>query len=135
MTTGEKSFDGLKAVSDIPRTDHQAAQVREQQRVAIRRALGDEFRADVAVGTRPFSTTTGGPGLGQFRADLAREDVRSAARGVGHDDSDRLVRELLGLRWQCSRKDRAAKAAAMATTQCCVSFFSPPWPMVAERGM
>ena len=78
------------------RADHQAAEVGEQQRVAVGRALRDEIGADVAVRAGlVLDHDRLAPDLGELRPDLAREDVGGAAGRVGHDDADRLGRVVL----------------------------------------
>ena len=91
------------------RADDQAAEVGEQQRVAVGRALRDEIGADVAVRAGlVLDDHRLAPDLGELRADLAREDVGGAAGRVRHDEADRL-------RWIGLRLNRSTEIAQAST--------------------
>ena len=90
------------------RADRERTDVGEQQRVAIGRGLGDDLRADVAVGAGlVLDDDRLAPRFRELLADRAREDVRRAARRVRHDDADRLCGIGLRVRRRCKRRRHA----------------------------
>lgn len=77
------------------RRTREAARVHQQQIQAVGIGLGHEGRPDVAVGTRAvLDQHRLAPCLGQVLRHQARQYVRGAARGIGHDDAHRLGREI-----------------------------------------
>ena len=79
--------NGQQTDVDGMRTD-----VADHQRVAIRRRLGDNVRADVSACSGPIVDDDRlAPRFGELSADLAPERVGDAADRERHHDADRLV--------------------------------------------
>ncbi|MNL30336.1 hypothetical protein D3C87_1520650 [compost metagenome] len=95
---GEWREGGARVVLEIlvqPRIDHVMGR-REHERVAIRRLTHQQFGKDGPAGTRPVVDQHGLPPLlRQFGRKKAREDIGGPAWRKGHDELDRLRREIL----------------------------------------
>ena len=94
------------------RVDDDGAVIAEQQRVAVRRALGDQFRADVAGRARPvFDDHRLAETRAELVGDRARAVVGNAARGERNHDAHCLCRPLRVGRRETASDDEADRKA------------------------